>query len=252
MSDDATVIPLTPQRMSETDYNRERQRIRDLFGDSKADAGGRWEQALAKLFWQSGWHQDEIAVKENKKQPWVSKRIQFGRFLSFCENIPDRNNHAMLTENKFRSYWERTSGSNIQRRFREVAEMIEADARAPKRNLGASKAIRDRFADGKWHSIERIAAALPEIPVETITMLLSRNGHGVTGVKREIRQRGSDKQVRLFPTEKTVSTLELTEKLRPLIDDLRAEGRKNMATIAISRIAMIAAELQQLLAEWTR
>jgi hypothetical protein len=45
---------------------------------------------------------------------------------------------------------------------------------------------------------------------------------------------GGKPHYRMFPQEKLVSIGELTDKLRPLIEGLKVEGKKNMATISIS------------------
>jgi hypothetical protein len=72
-------------RFSALGPTQERERIRDLFGESKASAGARWEQELARLFYRSGWTQEELSTKEGKSETWVQYRLRFGRFLLFSE-----------------------------------------------------------------------------------------------------------------------------------------------------------------------
>jgi hypothetical protein len=43
---------------------------------------------------------------------------------------------------------------------------------------------------------------------------------------------------------------ELTTKLRPIVEGLKAEGKKNMATMVPAEVAMLAARLERLLNEW--
>lgn len=55
----------------------------------------------------------------------VAKKLRFGAFLAFCSSgtnpqKPPRN----LTERRFRSYWERTTGSNERQRFGEVRSSV--------------------------------------------------------------------------------------------------------------------------------
>ena len=38
----------------------------------RAEAGARFEQALATLFFRSGWTQEKLAEKEGKSQHWIS------------------------------------------------------------------------------------------------------------------------------------------------------------------------------------
>lgn len=255
MSDQSSVIPLTSRRMSETDYDRERQRIRDLFGDSRSDAGTRWEQALAQLFWRSGWTQEELASKEGKSKSWISQRLIFGRFLTFVDNnSAESTSGGILTERLFRQYWEQTDVSNERRRFRQVIEMMVTERRAGTgRNRNAlMDLVREHYSNGKWHATDAIAKRLGKEQDEIERVMAAATSRGARRYKIERRRRGRDFQYRIFSMEKTVSTVELTEKLGPLILDLKAEGSKNMATIAITRIAKIAAELQQMIDEWTR
>jgi len=237
--------------MSEQDYDRERERIREVYGDSKAEAATRWEQELAKLLWHSGWTQEELALKEGKGKSWISQRIIFGRFLDFSENSTVSGN---LTEWAFRKYWERSDGASERRRFRHIAEMIEGETqKVPVPNANAlMRDIRERYSDGKWHPAETIARHVDK-PLEHVSQLLSEKAksHFKT-YKVEARGKGVSEQYRIVPTEKHIGSFELEQKLAPLIDELKAEGRKNPATIAITRIAKIAAELQQFVTEWTQ
>ena len=102
-------------RMTEAEYDAERARL----GNSRKDAGDRWEQDLARLFARSGWTQDDLAKKEGKSQSWVGQRLCFGRFLNFTTNVvnavaPPTN----LTEGYFRKYWEKADpcGGNERQR----------------------------------------------------------------------------------------------------------------------------------------
>lgn len=251
MSDESSVISFSPARMSERDYDRERQRIRDLFGDSKSDAGTRWEQALAQLFFRSGWTQGELAAKEHKSQSWVQYQLRFGRFLDF---LGDTTVVVSVTEGSFRKFWEQTEGSSERRRFQQVKEMITAQDRAGtgrNRNVLMDE-IREHYSNGKWHGTDVIAKRLDKEQDQVERVLAASTSRGSRKYKVERRRRGRDYQYRIFPLEKTVSSVELAEKLGPLVDQLKAQGRKNMATIAITLIAEIASEMQQMLDEWTR
>jgi hypothetical protein len=55
---------MSTYRMPEEVYERERTRLREIYGDSSKEAGARFEQELAKLFYRSGWTQEELAKKE--------------------------------------------------------------------------------------------------------------------------------------------------------------------------------------------
>ena len=92
-------------RMSPDDYEAERARLREAYGDSNKEAGARFEQELARLFYRSGWTQEELAKKEGLKQPTVCQRLQFGRFLDFIASGNKTENPAFskLTERRFRA-----------------------------------------------------------------------------------------------------------------------------------------------------
>jgi len=68
------------------------------------------------------------AAKEAKNQTWVQFQLRFGRFLAFSENSPSG---TILTERRFRQYWEQSDDAHERGRFRHIVAMIEADARAP-------------------------------------------------------------------------------------------------------------------------
>ena len=248
MSDD-TVVTFKPLRMSETDYLRERERIRETYGENRTEAGNLAEQALAKLFIDSGWSQDELAIREGKTQQWVAYRIRFGRFLVYAAKT---TTVVSLSERAFRHYWDQTDGSDL-RRFQQVLAALEGDRTAPVKNRNAlMDQIRDLYSNGKWHNTDAIANRIGRERDEVERTLAGAASRGHRRYRIERRRRGRDFQYCIYPMEKVVSTVELTEKLAPLITQLKAEGRKNMATIAIAKIADIAAEMQMMLDEWTR
>jgi hypothetical protein len=159
-----------------------------------------------------------------------------------------------LSERKFRHYWKNSEGADERRRFRHIAEMIEAETQkvVVPNATALMIAIRERYSDGKWHPAETIARHVKK-PLEHVSQLLAEKtkSHFKT-YKVEARGTGANEQYRIIPTEKRIGSFELEQKLAPLIDELKAEGRKNPATIAITRIAKIAAEMQQLVTEWTQ
>ena len=69
-------------------------------------------------------------------------------------------------------------------------------------------------------------------------------------VRVEVKKVGPETHYRIFKQDKTVSVEELTMKLRPIVEGLKAEGKKNMATMVPAEVAMLAARLERLLNEW--
>jgi hypothetical protein len=57
-------------------------------------------------------------------------------------------------------------------------------------------------------------------------------------------------EYRIYKQEKMISSSELVEKLTPIIKDLKAEGRKNMATMSPATVGYLAGMLEKLVDEW--
>ena len=76
------------------------------------------------------------------------------------------------------------------------------------------------------------------------------SSNGYFGCKVERKHVGANTEFRIFKKEKTISLDELIEKLRPIVEGLKAEGKKNMATMVPAEVAMLAARLERLLNEW--
>lgn len=254
--------------MSKQDYDRERAKLRGLYGDSRKEAGARFEQALARLFNISGWTLAELAERERKGKAYISYQLIFGRFLGFYDLSTSGGQTEKgaieppigLTERRFRHFWNQTeggagsSGGNERIRFREVLRLIEEDAAIPKvkdksgKELG--KRIATRFADGKWHDIE-VIAKLMGVPFEDAEAVLENIRH-----KKSFQRRAEKKEVkntrhwRLFPLEKQVSTLELAERLADPLKNLAEQGNANMATMSPQTVAYWTAMIRQMLKEF--
>lgn len=240
--------------MTEAEYDAERARLHDLYGDTLQEMVARRDQALAHLFARSGWTQEKLAEKEGKSQFWVSKRLLFGRFLSFIANaIKPENLPRNLTEGRFRALWSETDQNegNERIRFQQVLKLIEDNLRVGEspHHRGYNKIIKDNFADGKWHPASEIAAAIGATEKEVRKALYDIRG--TADVEQRLRGRDQHVEYRLFKKDKTVSAIELAEKLGPIIKDLKLEGKKNMATMVPAQVAMLAEKLQRLLDEWT-
>ena len=107
-----------------------------------------------------------------------------------------------------------------------------------------------KLRPGKWYSAKTVAedADITERDVHSVLRTMCwRPAHGAKAERKKV---GNQIHYRIFKQEKTVSVEELTTKLRPIVEGLKAEGKKNMATMVPAEVAMLAARLERLLNEW--
>ena len=255
MTTPTTPTPLVVLRasvMTEAQYDAERAELRRLYGNSDTGAIAKRDQSMALLFHRSGWTQEQLATKERMSQPWVVYRLRFGRFLNFTATVIKSEFPLKdLTERGFREYWARTdrSETNERKRFTEVLRLIE-DGPATTRRSPIGKPIVQKFADGKWHKPETVARAINQAEDHVATTLERMRKNQTYGAKCERRHAGKGFEYRIYKQEKMISSSELVEKLTPIIKDLKAEGRKNMATMSPATVGYLAGMLEKLVEEW--
>jgi hypothetical protein len=115
-------------------------------------------------------------------------------------------------------------------------------------NVGRSIVAKCRA--GRWHTASHMAeqAGVASDDVHRVMgMMCKYPTHGAQAEKKKV---GSEYHYRIFKQNKTVSVEELTTKLRPIVEGLKIEGKKNMATMVPAEVAMLAARLERLLNEW--
>jgi hypothetical protein len=249
-------------RMTEADYERERSELVELYGTGKGSEKAKREQALAKLFYRTGWTQEELAKKEGKKQPYISYQLKFGRFLEFItgSDISRKPIPHNLTEYRFRThYWERTEkcDGNERIRFQEVLRLMEEETKlvsTPRPSI--REALLKEFSDGKWHAHETMAKRLGTTADHVHDSLndLRKSRRGAT-VRCERKQVGTSLSERIFPPDpanKQISSVELITKLGPIIEGLIVEGKKDLATFSPNTVRRFAHLLKQQLDEWSQ
>jgi transcriptional regulator with XRE-family HTH domain len=250
------------KRMSDTDYERERALLRETYGDNQKQAGAKRDQALAKLLYRSGWTQQELAKKEGCGQPTIGRRLKFGDFLSFVENMPVGINSENtpftlpldLTEGKFRKYWQRTdkTGGNDRERFLAVARLMRDELSLRHKNRPPiGKAIAEKFADAKWHQLAIIAKAVDadeEHVVDTLRTMQSLRG--THGCRCEQKKTVKGIFYRIYRFDRKVSADEIKTKLHPIIAGLKAEGKKSVVTMSVVTVAKLAVLLERMVDEW--
>jgi hypothetical protein len=78
------------------------------------------DQEMARLFIECEWSQEQLASYLTKRRgdnvspDWVSKRLRFGRFLSFFNTacVEEWRIPINLTERAFRRFWEATEAAH--------------------------------------------------------------------------------------------------------------------------------------------
>jgi hypothetical protein len=122
--------------------------------------------------------------------------------------------------------------------------------RARRPSIGES--IKEHFADGKWHPLDTIVEGLGADKKHVLDTINGMSKNGYFGCKVERKRVGTYTEFRIFKEDKTISLDELIEKLAPIIKELKAEGKKNMATMSPATVAHLAGKLSNLLDEWAR
>jgi hypothetical protein len=114
------------------------------------------------------------------------------------------------------------------------------------------ESIKERFADGKWHRPSLIADSIRADEAHVLDTINGMSKNRTYGCRVERKRVGTNTEFRIFKEDKTVSLDELIEKLAPIIKELKAEGKKNMATMSPATVAHLAGKLSNLLDEWAR
>jgi transcriptional regulator with XRE-family HTH domain len=178
------------QRITKAEYDRRRTALDQIYGTNAASAAAKRDQALAALFAESGWTQEELADKEGKTQGWISQRLKFAAFLAF---ITDGNNPPEippdLSERRFRGLYAETDPNDTdQSRFIAVQLKLEAGSK-PQRKPWKGNTSQQLREENK-----RLKSRVAELEAQ-----LQRQPHYANGIDRDrlakiLGQLGSDQQ----------------------------------------------------------
>ena len=122
--------------------------------------------------------------------------------------------------------------------------------RKPNISKNVGRAIVAKCRRGKWQPVGDIAAAAGVSERDANAVLETMCWRASYGSRAEWKRVGKERYYRIFKQDKTVSVEELITKLRPIVEGLKVEGKKNMATMVPAEVAMLAARLERLLNEW--
>jgi hypothetical protein len=111
--------------------------------------------------------------------------------------------------------------------------------------------IVEHFADGKWHAPEEIATMIGADPEHVLETLRGIRKNQTYSCKAEEKRVGTSTAWRIYPLDNPISRREAIDELRPLIEALKIEGKRNMATASPPTVAALAGRLEMLLQKWT-
>jgi hypothetical protein len=251
----ANVMPIeTARRLTPDEFKRRREEIKATYGENRQQAGARFEQALARLFYESGWTQDQLAAAEGKSKTHIDRMCRFGRFLSFPPvggntAIPPAN----LTERRFRGYWEQTdkAESNERIRFRDVLRLIEEETRVgkpPVKKTAVGEAIVEKFADGHWHELATIVKGVAATEQDVSVVLDGMEKSGTYRCHCERRPKGKTTQFRIIKGGGLKVDMDvLLKEVRPILQDLKAEVKKSYAVYSPNALQLLIHRFEQAL-----
>ena len=248
-----TVDFATAKRMTESEYRLKRAEIRATYGDTAAERTGAYDQSLADLLYRSGWTQEQLAKEEHKSRQWVEKNCRFGLFLDFATAVAIPKN---LTEWRFRGYWDRTDKDepNERIRFRDVARLMNEElvlSKSHQKKQPIADAIKATCAGGAWHKLSTITthvqAVVKEATTEDVEAVLT--GMVFKGHYNVFCEKKKEVQVYriVIGGNQKIDLVTLKHELGPIIEQLKAEGRKNSVTMSPGTVAYLTFKLEQLI-----
>jgi hypothetical protein len=239
--------------MSWADFAHKRLAIDAIVEGTTGETVGRYDQALAELYVQSGWTSQQLAAREGKAEHLIERTLRFGRFRAF---LVDNGHAALLTptlgDRRFHGYWDRTdTGASEEARFSAIfntmrGELTVARPRRPK----IGKKVIEKFGDGKWYRAAEIVDYIGAPDDQVVAMLELMRKNSTYNTKCEKKVIGGLLHYRMYPRVKPLDAKEVAEKLGPIIKGLKQEGKKNHATVSIGKVALLAAQLERLVDDW--
>jgi hypothetical protein len=238
-----------PIRWSEQRYDEERAKFVALYGENDKEAQAKRDQALAMLFYRSGWTQERLAEKEGKGQTWVVQRLRFGRFLNFIatainlESVP-----SGLTEGSFRALWDKTEKMPRERdRFVAVLDLLK---NPPPQRKQVTKKVKAKLADGKWRSLDEMADEIEESPETIKDTVQNIKDQKLAGLIVERKKVAGNIQVRVTEGGKLFDGKAYKAKFKPLIRKLHDQAKGHMAHWSPAIVLNVLSEMEKLLDEW--
>ena len=247
----------TNKKMTEAAYRVRRTLINERVEAQQERVAAYRDQELAKLFYDSGWTQQELADKEGKSKKWVDFRTRFGRFINWA-NIAKGTTGTFrqvlptnFTERSFRALWEQTSGTKEDARFRKVLNMIkEGESYYTPREKTRIKIV-DACSDGELRSIEEITKEAGVTTVEQTQGAIGRLLQAGLCVKVDTGQ-GSRYAIRKGEGRSSIDTAVLKHAIKraqALIRSIIKSATGDEARYSATGVALNAGELRDIMNE---
>lgn len=139
------------------------------------------------------------------------------------------------------------SGSmTISAAYKATRPPVEAETRTDAQ-VGAE--IAKTYGDGEWHHVNQTCREIDasRAQVESVIDKWSRDGRRN---RVETRQLGRSVQFRIIPKGRTVYSTEIQEKLTPIVNQLREEGKKPSVMMSSHQVLYLAGLLEKYVKEW--
>src|SRR5690349_24910271 len=111
------------------------------------------------------------------------------------------------------------------RQFRDIARSKKQQAaRKHPMSPTVGRGMVAKLRPGKWYSVKTVAEDTGITERDVHSVLHSMCWRPAHGAKAERKKVGNEIHYRIFKQDKSVSVGELTTKLRPIVEGLKAEG----------------------------
>src|SRR5262245_59761411 len=111
--------------------------------------------------------------------------------------------------------------------------------------------IKERFSDGQWHAPKEMPEAIGGADTDGAGKILREMSvKKIYLTEANVKKVGPGVHYQIYDMQKRVSAQELTEKLTPLVKQLKQQGHDHMAHWSPAIIAGCASQLKKLLDEW--
>lgn len=266
--------------MSKREFEARLTEIEEQAAADQERVDGRRDQAMAKLFIETEWSQEELASLLSEKwgkevsQSWMRDHLRFGRFLSFFSSSATKDDWMLpvnLTVTAFTRFWNDTPASgdfrghkanttaakqDEQRRFALVIEALKSSGLRRKQKP-IRKAIIGLPESKHWHTAAEIAAELTDTLGGTVQAddVGTAFRHWSVSVNNPYRVEksgtGPEAKYRVVKVKGTVVSRKQVAawapELIPLMEQLIREARKDRVEVSMTALCDLANKVKKIM-----